>query len=180
MIGKKINLHSFKFLLGIMLVMGFGCTTTPTASDALPASTTGLLVSATTSAPGGKYAPSNIVAIWITDNSDKFVKTLYVKASQRISHLNKWKSVSASNTVDAATGATRAGHGTIYATWNGTDVTKKVVVDGTYKVWMEMTDAASAGSYTTFTFVKGAATQTLTPADGAHFSGISSSWTPLK
>jgi len=32
---------------------------------------------------------------------------------------------------------------------------------------------------TSFTFVKGAAAQTLTPADGAHFSGITSSWMPL-
>ena len=179
MTQKRKNFIGLAFSLGIMLFFSLSCTTKPTSSDAVPTTTTGLLVSATTSAPGGQYAPSNIVAIWITDNSDKFVKTLYVKAAQRITHLNKWKSVSASNTIDAATGATRLGHGTIYATWDGTDVSKKVVADGTYKVWMEMTDAASAGAFTSFNFVKGAAAQTITPADGAHFSGITSSWMPL-
>lgn len=180
MIQRRKNLIGFSLVFTILMFVGFSCSTaTPTSSDAVPIVTTGLLVSATTSAAGGKYAPSNVVAIWVTDNSGKFVKTLYVKASKQITDLTKWKSVSSSNKTDATTGATRDGHGTIYATWNATDINKKVVADGTYKVWMEMSDNAGAGANTSFTFIKGTAAQTITPANGANFSNISSSWLPL-
>lgn len=176
---KRKKSYGLVLVLGIMLLVGIGCTKTPTSSDPVPASTSGLTVSATTSSPGGKYAPNNIVAIWVEDNSGKFVKSLYVKAAQRISDLTKWRLASTSNKTDAVTGATRTGHGTIYATWNGTDINKKVVADGTYKVWMEMTDNAGAGANTSFTITKGAAVETKTAPDGAHFTNITSSWMPL-
>ncbi|MEI8084715.1 MAG: DUF2271 domain-containing protein [Paludibacter sp.] len=177
---KRKNLIGFSLLLAIISFVGFGCTTAAvTSSDAVPTVTSGLLISATTSSSGGQYAPKNVVAIWVTDNSDKFVKTLYVKAAVRVSDLIKWRSVSSSNKTDAITGATRDGHGTIYATWNGTDINKKVVADGTYKVWMEMTENSGAGPNTSFTFVKGTANQTITPANGANFTNITSNWMPL-
>jgi len=179
MIQKRKNLIGFSLVLGVLLFVGFGCSTAPTSSDPVPTATTGLLISATTSSSGGQYTPKNVVAIWVTDNSDKFVKTLYVKAAQRVSDLTKWKSVSSSNKTDASTGATRDGHGTIYATWNGTDINKKVVADGTYKIWMEMTENSGAGPNTSFTFVKGATAETKTPANGANFSNITSNWMPL-
>jgi len=40
-----------------------------------------LAVSVTTSSTGGNYAPRNIVAIWVEDNSGKFVKTLLAYAN---------------------------------------------------------------------------------------------------
>ncbi|MEI7503593.1 MAG: DUF2271 domain-containing protein [Paludibacter sp.] len=180
MIQKRKNLIGFSLILGITLFISYGCAkTTPTASDAIPTATTGLLISATTSSSGGQYAPKNVVAIWVTDNSGKFVKTLYVKAAQRVSDLTKWRSISSSNKTDAITGATRDGHGTIYALWNGTDINKNVVADGTYKVWMEMTENAGTGANTSFTFIKGAANQTINQPDGANFSSISTNWVPL-
>jgi len=183
MYQKRKILNRFNLLLVLLLlIINYGCTTTPTTptiTEPEPIIATGLTITATTISSGGKYAPTNVVAIWVEDNSGKFIKTLYVKAAMRINNLTKWKSASSSNKTDAVTGATRTGHGTIYATWNGTDTNKKVVADGTYKIWMEMTENESTGANTSFTFVKGAAAENKTAPDAAYFSNINSSWMPL-
>lgn len=150
----------------------------------LSAQTSGsLTVSVTTSNAGGNYAPRNVIAIWIEDNSGKFVKTLLAYANSRRTHLNNWETTSTSagvafNTVDAVSGATQNSHGTRTCSWNGTDFSGKLVADGEFKLRMELTDKNSTGNISSFSFTKGSSNLILNPANVPSFSSISLSWKP--
>jgi hypothetical protein len=140
-----------------------------------------LSVSVTTSSTGGNYAPRNIVAIWIEDNSGKFVKTLLAYANTRKTHLNTWEASTttagnAFNTIDAISGPTQSSHGTRTCQWNGKDYSGKLMTDGDYKVKMELTDKNATGNTASFTFTKGPNAQKLTPANVPSFSSISINW----
>jgi hypothetical protein len=153
----------------------------------LQAQTDGTLkVSATTSKTSTPtYSPRNIVAMWIEDSSGKYVKTLLAYASERKQYLKNWKTATtvagaAYNTVDAITGATQSSHATRTCTWNGRNRSSVLVPDGSYKLKMEVTDNDGvAQNLVSFTFTKGATTQTLTPTTTNGFSNISIEWVPL-
>lgn len=131
------------------------------------------------------YAPRNIVACWVTNSSGQFVKTLLSYASERRQYLLAWKSAttlagSAYNTTDAITGATVSSHASRTCTWNGKNVSGSVMADGTYTVKMECTDNdGKRQNLASFTFTKGAAVHSQTPASTSGFSNISIVWTPL-
>jgi hypothetical protein len=150
----------------------------------LSAQTSGnLSVSVTTSTTGGKYAPRNVLAIWVQDSTGRFVKTLLAYAGDRKTHLNIWEASSttagsAFNTVDAITGATQSSHGTRTCKWDGTDRNRKLVADGRYVLMMELTDKNSTGNYATFNFIKGKDSQNLVLANFPSFSYGSLKWTP--
>ena len=133
----------------------------------------------TSQTTGAQYAPNNIVAIWIVNNSGAFVKSTLVYAATRQQYLLTWIANSAQNKVDAITGATQTSHGTRTSSWNGKNVSEVVVPDGTYSVKMELTDKNAQGNVGTFAFTKGPAAQTLTPASVPSFANISIKWTPL-
>jgi len=144
-------------------------------TGAASANTTGTLtVSVLTVAPGGGYSPKNVVAIWIETNAGVFVKSLLVYANARKNDLTTWYPNSSGNVLDAVTGATQSSNATRSCTWNGTDVNRAVVIDGTYKVCMNIADGKTA--FTSFTFTKGPTAVTLTPANVTGFSNISISW----
>ena len=171
-----------KVIILIMLFYGWTNLTiaqnnSPYASDA---STPGTLnVTVTTSATSGaQYSPRNVEALWVVDNTGKFVKSLLVYAQARISELTNWNNSSSGNKVDAVTGATQSSHGVRTCSWNGTNVSGVVVADGTYTLKMELTDKNGTGNLGTFTFVKGTTTQTQTPASVPSFSAITIKWTP--
>lgn len=132
----------------------------------------------TTSNAGGSYSPKNIVAVWITDNSGNFIKTLYAYTGVWKTHLNTWQASSNYNVTDASTGATYTSHTSRTYTWNGRNSTGSIVTDGTYKLWVELTDKNATGRYTSISFVKGTSPQSLTPANVPSFSSMSLSWTP--
>lgn len=143
-----------------------------------------LTVSAATSDAGGNYKPRHILAIWIENDSSKFVKTLLVNANRRIQYLYTWKAVTTAagsqyNNVDALTGATLNSHGTRTCSWNGTDILGTVVQDGKYTVHMELTDKHAQGNHSSFEFVKGPDSQTLTPTNQPGFSNIKIEWNPV-
>jgi len=148
------------------------------------AQTTGTLtVSTLTSQVGGKYKPKNIVAIWIQDNTGKFVKTLLAFAEKEKKYLTSWKAVttlagSSYNTFDAISGATRSSHDTRTCTWNCKNYLNSLMADGVYTVKMEITDQDGTGRSATFEFTKGPNAQTLTPANVPSFSNISIVWQP--
>lgn len=148
----------------------------------IQAQTSGILsVSVTTSSTGGTYAPRNILAIWIEDNSGKFVKTLLAYANTRMTHLNTWQASSLAagqefNKTDATSGATQSSHATRTCTWNGTDYSGKLMANGDYKVRMELTDKNATGNIASYTFTKGATAQKLTPADVPSFSSVTINW----
>lgn len=150
----------------------------------LHAQTTGTLTVTVTTAQTATavYAPKNILAIWIEDNSGKFIKTLMAYASTRKAYLTNWGTStnaigSAYNIVDAVSGATLSSHSTRTCSWNGTDYSGKVAADGSYKLCMELTDQHIASNYTSFMFTKGSANQSLTPPDVLpSFKSIAISW----
>jgi len=162
-----------------LVIVLFACV----LSSLLTAQTSGTLsVSVTTSSAGGNYAPRNVLAIWIEDNSGKFVKTLLAYANTRKTHLNTWEAStttagSAFNSVDAITGSTQSSHATRTCSWNGNDYSGKPVADGDFKVRMELTDKNATGNSASFTFTKGPNTQKLSPANVPSFSSISVNWT---
>lgn len=165
-----------KMILPLLLLFPF--------AGALFSQTSGeLSVTVTTSATPGNFAPKNIVAIWIEDEAGNFVKTLLAYAQQRKTHLNTWQASTGAagsefNTVDAVTGATRTSHGTRSCTWNATRFSGNLVDDGTYKVWMELTDKNGTGNFSSFSFVKGPDPVALTPANVPSFANISITWSP--
>jgi hypothetical protein len=136
-----------------------------------------LTFSATTINQFGERQPKNIMAIWITNSSGTFVKTLKKMAGQRVQYLYQWKTNSSSNTTDAITGVTLPNHQTHTVTWNGKNTSQTVVQDGDYKVWVEFTDGNVQGPVSSFLWTKSTAAQTLTPTSPT-LSGVSLTWTP--
>jgi hypothetical protein len=140
-----------------------------------------VMISVTTKAPGGRYQPDNVGAIWIADSSTRFVKSLYVWGTQRRGELTRWTSATSAaglsnNLVDAVTAATMRSHGLRTATWNGTDTKKALVADGAYKVCFEVEDGAQ--QYQCVDFTKSRSAQTVTPADTAGFTMRKIAYTP--
>jgi len=149
-----------------------------TSTDASTPAPTGaalikLSFSVSTATLRGRYSPRNIYAIWVADAQGKFVKTLAKFASIRARYLTGWNAASGGNVVDAVTGATQSAHGTRSVTWNLTDVSKKPVPDGDYKIVVELTDADKTGASTSIPFTKGPAPVKLTPPDQANFLKMS-------
>jgi len=143
-----------------------------------------LSVTTTTSSAGGMFSPNNVLAIWVEDDAGNFVKTLMVYAQFYTTYLNTWEaSTNAAgdmyNSVDAITGASRTSHGIRTCAWDGKDVSGIDMPDGTYYVWMELTDRNNTGNFSSFMFTKDDNTNTLTPSNVPSFSSISIEWSPL-
>ncbi len=136
-----------------------------------------LTFTATTINQQGTYNPNNIMAIWITNSTGTFVKTLKKMGLQRVQYLTQWRTNSGSNVTDAITGSTLSNHQTHTVSWNCKNVSQVVVPDGDYKVWIEFTDGDYQGPYTSFSWTKGPTSQTLTPTN-SKLSGITLTWTP--
>jgi len=152
------------------------------ANELSTANTAGTLTVNVTTKQGnmGGYSPDNIMAIWIVDSNGTFVKTLLAQANTRKADLFKWKSAtSTNNVVDAITGATQSSYGARTCTWNATNVSKTVVADGNYTVWIEVTDDAVQGPTTSYTFTKGPTAVNLTPTALTNFTGMSINWVPV-
>ena len=161
-----------KILLSVLLLMYVAI---------VNSQTTGTLTLSVTTAPTGMgfYEPNNILAIWIEDSSHHFVKTMLEFGLIRNEYLDLWNTASGGNKVDAKTGATRTDHGVRNCSWNGTDLLGTVVPDGTYNVRMQLTDDDFSGVNKTFTFTKGPALQTLSPANALpSFKDVSIQWLP--
>ncbi|HOZ29477.1 MAG TPA: DUF2271 domain-containing protein [Bacteroidales bacterium] len=157
-------------LLGItLMVFGFE----------LSSQTSGeLTFTVTTSGAGGGYAPNNIVAVWIEDESDNFIRTIYAYNGVYKTHLNIWEASSGFNTTDANTGATYSGHTTRSYVWDGKNSAGILMPDSNYKLRIELTDKNATGNYNSYTFTKGIEDQTINPADQPSFSNITISWIP--
>jgi MYXO-CTERM domain-containing protein len=146
-----------------------------------PASAAGSLsVSFTTTPNGGKYAPKNIVAVWIENSSGSFVKTIGRWAGTRKSHLVAWILKSGSD-ADAVSGATRPNHtGTLTVPWDMKDRNGSEVPDGTYTIRMELADSNAftegQNHQGTFTFVKGA-TDSTESTSGGGFENVNIEFT---
>ncbi len=135
----------------------------------------------TTNSTGG-FSPKHLVAVWVENSSNAFVKTKLKRASNgNLDHLSLWTTNSGSNVVDAVTGATITAHGPLTVTWNGTAVSGALVPDGNYTVWVEMAwaqDYTTGKTHQTYTFLKGPDSVHLTPSGNSNLSGITLDWVP--
>ena len=141
-----------------------------------------LSVSVTTTAPGGRYQPRNVGAIWISDDAGVFIKSLDVWGNRRLSHVTAWNAATraagvAGNKVDAVSSATLTAHRTHNVTWNCEDYNSQVVPDGTYRVYFEVTDSNNSGPNHFETFTKGPTAGTA-QASATNFNGIVLTFTP--
>lgn len=147
---------------------------TPDLSMPMPQKCT-MDISVTTVTPGGKYSPRNIGAIWVSDASDRFIRTLNVWADRRAKYLKRWNDATTAAKVpadrtDAISSATKSSHGLRSGTWNCTDLTATPVPDGTYKICFELTDYDGSGPSDCVSFTKSAAPFSLTPPDVRSFT----------
>lgn len=130
-----------------------------------PPSTNCLRVEFTTVSVSGRYSPSHVAAVWITNSSGGFVKTLREWGVRRSQYLSTWRKSSSGNTVDAITAATLKSHGALAMDWNCTDVSKARVAPGKYTVHAEFTESNGQGPVFAADFDVGAAPNSTNPAD---------------
>ncbi len=117
-----------------------------------------LQVSLDTTPAGGNYDPTNVLAVWIEDDTGAFVRTIDRWAGTRIQHLVAWSAASGQD-ADAVSGATRADHGPrISAMWDMLDFNGMPVANGMYTIRMELADenstAAGQNNQGIFSFVR--------------------------
>lgn len=141
-----------------------------------------LTVTFDTTAKGGNYQPANVVAVWIVDGTNQFIKTIGRWAGVRRSSLVAWTGASGIGDADAVSGATRGNHGTrLTAGWDLKNKAGIEVPDGTYTIRLELADRNSStpsdNHQGTFTFVKGptASTQNVS---GNGFSNVTIAYVP--
>ncbi|MBU0489374.1 MAG: DUF2271 domain-containing protein [Bacteroidetes bacterium] len=125
----------------------------------------------------GSYSPKHLMAIWITDSANQFVKTLKVRAATEKQHLVKWNAMTGGNQVDAITGATLNAHTTHTVLWDGTNTSGVEVADGLYKIYIEMTENNSYGfgadgPWLSWDFHKNSSPETQTPTAATYFKDL--------
>lgn len=151
----------------------------------MQAATPGTLTfSVTTINNNSTYSPKNVLAIWIKDASGNFVISRKVMAGTRKQHLVKWNASSLGVTTSATTGATLRSHESHTITWDGKNAAGTDMPDGTYQIWVEYTSTNSAsngnaGPSLSVNFIKGPASQHLTPVNTTYFQSIIADWVPL-
>jgi hypothetical protein len=191
---KKNKLVTFSILMMTILSSCGDKSASPIPTPTVQTAGTLTVSSITSATLNGEiveFGPDNYTAIWIEDNKGKFIKTLYVttagsKKPSRRGWLTEWTLKSASNAVDAKTGATAESYGSIVGTWDGKDVTGTIVADGTYTLRMEIADDADAphngktgvSSKFSATFTKGPTASSITAPNVLSFSNNSLQWTP--
>jgi flagellar hook assembly protein FlgD len=99
------------------------------------------------------YDPKNIMAIWVTDESDNFVQTLKKRANNREQYLYTWIASTNRNTVNAITGSTLSSHQTHNVTWNCQNINGITVPNGWYKIRCEYTTRHAQGPWTPVDYI---------------------------
>jgi hypothetical protein len=156
-------------LLGLLL---------PNLSFAQTAGT--LSFSYTPVAHTGNWGSKHVLAVWIQDSSNNFIRTKFrYWGNGTNDHLPNWKTNSNQNVTDATTGATLTSYSTKSLTWDGTDLNGTLLPDGDYKVTIEECWSHGSSKVTkSFTFTKNASESHLTPGDDADFTNVSINWVP--
>lgn len=141
-----------------------------------------LTFSCSTTAPSGSWGDKHVMAVWIenTENPSVFIKT-NAKYGSEDDHLTSWIAKSGKNLVDAVTGATLTTYQPASVIWDGTNIDKVVVTDGTYNVFIEMgwgKDKVNQHSLMSFTFTKGMDEVHLTPTGNNNYTDVTVDWVP--
>lgn len=125
-----------------------------------------------------RYDPRHVLAIWVADAQNRFVKTLKKRASRREEYLYTWVARSNRNVVDAVTGATLSSHQTHTVTWDGRDTSGHIAPDGEYRIWVEFTAAHEQGPRTSVQFTKGPGEFTVSPPNQNYFRNMTLTYGP--
>jgi hypothetical protein len=147
-----------------------------------PGSAGTLTTQFTTISMGGTWAPDNVGAVWIEDASQRYIKTLELWAGVRKKSLYKWGVRACQKPeVDVVTRATLPMHETHEVSWNGEDLNGRPVPDGTYTLFIEVTETElDVGITSTQAFEKGAAPVVLQPADALAAQPLTLTYTPTQ
>ena len=140
-----------------------------------------LTFSYTPVAHSGNWGEKHVLAVWIQDNSDNFIRTEFrYWGNGTDDHLPDWKSNSNENITDAVTGATLSSYSSRTFTWDGSDLSGTLLPDGDYKVTLEecWSHGPSNKVTTSYTFTKSESELHLTPEDDADFTSVSLDWVP--
>ena len=143
--------------------LGNRCVSLPgsVAADAGPIGTDGTLTVKymTRTYYEGRYAPKNCSAVWIETAAGAYVATIEVTAGLRRPGLVYWQDHACTEKLgpDATTSATLRNHDKEHEVeWTGRDFEGKSVPDGTYKLFIEITETdLEPGEVNEFEIVKG-------------------------
>lgn len=117
----------------------------------------------------GRYRPRNVGAIWIEDESGKFVRTLEHWGARRAKWLEAFLESSAGDLTDAITGPTLDAHKVHELTWNLKDAAGCEVNTGRYQLRLEMTDWSGTGVTAAIPFELSAQPWSTQPEDQQPF-----------
>lgn len=131
----------------------------------------------TTVTTNAGFAPNNVLAVWVEDNSNTFIRTLKLNANKRIQYLYTWNDESAGNKVDAVTGATKTSHSAETVTWDGKNTSKAVVPDGIYRLFVEFTEEHSQGPLLIIPFTKNSSNSDSAYNNQTNFVNITLNYT---
>lgn len=105
-----------------------------------------LTINFTTGSYGGWYAPRHCLAVWITDESGNYIKSVQIngRVPRYRNMLASWIEASDWDSTDAVTSASINAHRSHTSTWDLTDVDGNKIPKGAYKVWIEQTEDNSS------------------------------------
>jgi hypothetical protein len=128
-----------------------------------------LEVQVRTTAPGGRFKPRNVGAVWIEAIDGRFVRTLERWGVARAKYLRRYQATQTDDAVDAITGPTLKNHVLHVSSWDWRDGRGCEVEDGEYRVVFEVTDNNSSGPTLEVPFTKGSAAVEIETAEGVFF-----------
>lgn len=139
----------------------------------------------TTKNSGGGTGSPSVFALWITNASGAYVKTINRQSKNYTADLSSWCSNSSTNTSDGLTGASLSSHNYPYSsgsikripfTWNFKNYLGTLVADGTYYINIEFKEENTSRQCIKYAFTKGTSTYTIAPT-GTMVTGTASCFT---
>ena len=188
--------HSMNKTLKLKL-MGFAALGLALAGTASFAQTDGGAKLETTLLDYNGSSMRHWTVVWVTKADGTFIKSLRKQgpswtSTHWDSHCAVWNtarggSASGSQSLDGYSSATAQDYGVntnnpIIWTWNCRDASNVLVPDGAYKFWVQYAEDSGQGPYTTsgLQWTKGPSAATTTyPNQGANFSNMRVTWTPV-
>lgn len=141
-------------------------------TEAETSGVTQLELSYNTESLGGRYAPKNIGAVWVTDSSGKLVKSLELWARVRLRYLLGYAAARGSARPDITATATLTSHKPHTASWDLTDSTGAAVPPGKYTLHAEVTDSHMDGKTISVPFDTSGGPTTIEPPSSAGFPSM--------
>lgn len=132
---------------------------------------------------GEHWKPANVGAVWIEDANGTYVKTIERWAAIRARSLYQWADHACATAwpeMDAIAIATLPDHNSPHADmWDGKDFNGKVVPDGAYKLFIEVTETeTNYGPLGVVDFMKNGTASMVQPPDTPAFTGLTLMYMP--